>query len=79
MENIFVGNERTKTMKVRVVIQETKVIERTYEIDGVNSIDSAKKCAERCYFHQFQPNAYMMREVPRRSTISFGSVEVVNP
>jgi len=64
-------------MKVRVKIIETKTIERTYEIDGVNSLDMAKKCAERCYFHQFQPNTYMMREVPQSPRFSFGSCEIV--
>lgn len=64
-------------MKVRVKIVETKIVERTYEVDGVNSLDTAKKCAERCYMRQFQPNTYMMREVPKRPTISFGSCEIV--
>lgn len=64
-------------MKVRVTINETKIVQRTYEVDGVNSLDNAKKCAERCYFKQFQPNTYMMREVPKRPTISFGSCEII--
>ena len=66
-------------MKVRVKIIETKTVERTYEVDGVNNIDNAKKCAERCYFKQFQPNTYMMREVPNRPSIAFDAVEIVEP
>ena len=64
-------------MKVRVKIVETKIVERTYEVDGVNSLDNAKKCAERCYMRQFQPHTYKMREIPKRPTISFGSCEIV--
>ena len=64
-------------MKVRVTIHEVKTIARTYEVDGVNSLETAKKCAERCARHQFQPNTYMMREVPFASTYNFDTCEVI--
>ena len=64
-------------MKVRVTIQEIRVIERVYEVDGVNTLDSAKKCAERCSRRQFQPNTYLYREVPQPPTYSIGSCEVI--
>ena len=63
-------------MKVRVQIIETKKIVRTYEVDGVNSLEAAAKCAERCARRQFQPNTYMRQEVPYAPTI--GSYEVVS-
>lgn len=66
-------------MKVRVQIVETRQIVRTYEVDGVNSLESAAKCADRCARHMFQPNTYMMREVPQSPTYSIGAYEVVEP
>lgn len=66
-------------MKVRVQIIETKQVIRTYEVEGVNSLETAKKCAHRCALHQFQPNTYMMREVPCSPTYSIGTYEVVEP
>lgn len=66
-------------MKVRVTIEEVKVIKRTYEIDGVNTLEAAKKCALRCANKQFQPNAWLYREVPCSPTYRLGSYEVVNP
>ena len=64
-------------MKVRVTIVETRSIYRTYEVDGVNSLEVAEKCAYRCANHEFQPNTYMMREVPHRPQFSTGAMEVV--
>lgn len=64
-------------MKVRVTIVETKQIYRTYEIDGVNDLETAERCAYRCANHQYQPNAYMMREIPHRPQFNTGSIEVV--
>jgi len=66
-------------MKIRVQIIETRQIVRTYEVDGVNSLEAAAKCAERCATRKFQPNTYLYREVPRPPTYSIGSCEVVNP
>lgn len=66
-------------MKVRVTVIETKQISRTYEIDGVNSLDAAKKCAKRAYNHEFQPNAYLFRQVPHAPFIEVGAIEVVEP
>ena len=64
-------------MKIRVQIIETKKIVRTYEVDGVNSLEMAEKCAYRCATRHFQPNTYMMREVPYRPEYCTGSIEVV--
>lgn len=64
-------------MKVRVTIVETKQVYRTYEVDGVNTLEAAQKCAYRCATHQYQPNTYMMREVPHRPTFKFDAMEVV--
>ena len=66
-------------MKVRVTIVETKQIYRTYEVNGVNSLDAAKKCAMRAYNHQFQPNTYMFREVPHSPFTEFDVMEIVEP
>ena len=66
-------------MDVRVTIVETKTIKRTYMVHGVNSLDAAAKCAERCRKHQYQPNAYMFREVPQPPIYKIDSYEVVNP
>lgn len=64
-------------MKVRVQIVETRQIVRTYEVDGVNTLEAAAKCAERCARRQFQPNTYLYREVPKKSTYAIGNYEVV--
>ena len=66
-------------MKIRVQIIETRQIVRTYEVDGVNSLEAAAKCAERCATRKFQPNTYLYREVPQSPAYSIGSCEVVNP
>ena len=66
-------------MKVLVTIQETKVIERTYEVNGVNSLEMAAKCADRCAKNLFQPNAYMRREVPLKPTYRLDRYEVIEP
>lgn len=66
-------------MRVRVTITETKTIERTYEIDGVNSLETAAKCAERCAKRQYQPNAYLYREIPQAPQYNVTGYEVVNP
>ena len=63
-------------MNVLVTIQEVKVIERTYEVQGVNSLETAEKCAYRCMERKFQPNTYLYREVPRRPTYKTASYEV---
>ena len=65
-------------MDVRVTIVVTKTIERTYYVKGVNSLDAAAKCAERCATKQFQPNAYLWREVPQRPNFKTDSFEIVN-
>ena len=65
-------------MKIRVQIIETRQVVRTYEVDGVNSLEAAAKCAERCATRRFQPNTYLYREVPQPPTYSIGSCEVVN-
>lgn len=64
-------------MKVRVTIVETKQIYRTYEVDGVNDLETAKRCAYRCATRQYQPNTYKMREVPYPPTYDYGAMEVV--
>ena len=64
-------------MKVRVTIVETREIYRTYEVEGVNDLETARKCAERRARKQFQPNAYMMREVPYPPTYRFDAMEIV--
>ena len=63
-------------MRVQVTIIETKQIFRTYEVDGVNDLDTAKKCAQRCATHQFQPNTYLVRQVPYAPTYSYGAIEI---
>jgi hypothetical protein len=65
-------------MDVKVTIKEVRVIERTYFVNGVNSLENAAKCAERCATHQYQPNTYLYREVPRRPTYQIDKYEVVN-
>ena len=64
-------------MDVRVTIVETKTIERTYYVSGVNSLEAAGKCAERCAGRRFQPNTYMWREVPKPPTYHLEKYEVV--
>lgn len=66
-------------MDVRVTITETRTVDRTYEISGVNSLEAAQKCAIRCANRQFQPNAWMYREVPNTPTYHIKNYEVVNP
>ena len=65
-------------MKVRVTVTETKVIERTYEVDGVNTLEAAAKCAQRCATRKFQPNTYLYREVPQSPTYDVVKYEVVS-
>ena len=65
-------------MKVRVTVTETKVIERTYEVDGVNTLEAAAKCAQRCATRRFQPNTYLYREVPQSPTYDVVKYEVVS-
>ncbi len=64
-------------MKVLVKVIETRIIERTYEVDGVNTLENAAKCAERCYSKQFQPNTYMRQEIPYPPSVSIGSYEII--
>jgi len=64
-------------MKIRVQLVETKQIIRTYEVDGVNSLEAAQKCAQRCAHRQFQPNTYMMQEVPCAPSYSIGACEII--
>ena len=64
-------------MKVLVTIQETKIIERVYEVDGVTTLENAAKCAERCAKHLFQPNAYMRQEVPHTPNYAVTKYEVM--
>lgn len=64
-------------MKVRITIVETSTVEYTYEVDGVNNLEEARKCAANCANKQDQPNTYMARKVPRRPTYNFGTMEIV--
>ena len=64
-------------MKIRVKIIKTIEVERTYEVNGVNDLETAKKCALRCATKQFQPNTYMMREVPQPPFYRFDSMEII--
>ena len=50
-------------MKMLVTIQETRVINRTYEVD-TDSVSIAQQAAIDCYLHKGPSNAYMRREVP---------------
>ena len=65
-------------MKVRVTITETQQTFFTYEIDGVNDLETAAKCAQRAYKHEYQPNAYLYHKVPMPKTYKINSYEVVN-
>jgi len=65
-------------MDVRVTIIETKQVRRTYLVKGVNSLETAEKCAQRCLKHQYQPNTYLWREVPCSPSYETDSFEVVN-
>ena len=65
-------------MKIRVQIIETRQVVRTYEVDGVNSLEMAAKCEERCATRRFQPNTYLYHEVPQPPTYSIGSYEIVS-
>ena len=65
-------------MKVIVTIEQVNVITREYEVDGVNSLEAAAKCAMRCGQSKFQPNAYCRREVPHRPTFKVTNYEVIN-
>ena len=64
-------------MKIRVQIIETRQVVRTYEVDGVNSLETAAKCAKRCATQKFQPNTYMMREVPCTPQYEIGAFEII--
>lgn len=66
-------------MQIKVTIEETRTIKRTYFVDGVNSLETAAKCAERCSRHMYQPNTYMCREVPYPPTYKIDGYEIVNP
>ena len=70
------GKEQ-KTMKVRVIVRETQVTEKTYEIDGVNTLETAGKCAMRAATGQFQPNAFLYRVVPYPPTKKIATYEIV--
>ena len=65
-------------MQVKVTIEEIRTIRRTYFVDGVNSLETAAKCAERCAKYQYQPNTYMMQEVPCPPKFRLGEYEIVN-
>ena len=64
-------------MKVRVTLKEVRVIERVYEVDGVNSLEMAEKCAKRCATRKYQPNTYLYREIPHSPTYDTESYEVI--
>lgn len=66
-------------MNVRVTITETYTIDRVYEINGVNSLETAAKCAVRCAKGQYQPNAWLHREIPNSPTYCVEKYEIVNP
>lgn len=63
-------------MKVNVVVRATQITEYTYEVSGVNSIETAQKCAMRAANRQYQPNAWMSHKVPYPPTLSVHSCEV---
>ena len=50
-------------MKVKVTTEEILTYHRTYYVDGVNSLENAAKCAERCYNHLHQPNTYCCQRI----------------
>lgn len=73
----FSLGKKGERMKVRVTIQEMKIVEKIYEVDGVNTLSAAAKCATRCAAHQFQPNAYLWRETPLPSSCKVVGYEVI--
>lgn len=64
-------------MKMRVTIVETHQVFKTYEVEGVEDIEAAKKCAERCYGNHAQLNTRLVRQVPHSPTHRFDAIEVV--
>lgn len=64
-------------MKIQVTIVETRQVFKTYEVEGVDSIEAAKKCAEKCYTDYRHSNTRLVREVPQAPTHRFDAVEVV--
>lgn len=65
-------------MDVRVTIVETRQVHRTYFVKGVDSLETAEKCAQRCLKHQYQPNTYLWLEVPYSSFYETNNFEIVN-
>ena len=64
-------------MKVRVTLVKHWSEQFTYEVDGVNSLETAKKCAQRCMNKEFQPNTYLFRRVPHPPYTEVSSMEVL--
>ena len=64
-------------MKVQVTIVETHQVFKTYEVEGVESIEAAKRCAEKCYTDYGHFHARLVREVPRTPTHRFDAIKVV--
>lgn len=65
-------------MDIKVTITEIKEVQRTYFVKGVNSLQTAEKCAYRCAGRDFQPNTYLYREVPCRPYYRTNGYEIVN-
>lgn len=66
-------------MKIKVTTKEIRTIERTYYVDGVNTLEAAAKCAERCYNNQYQPNTWLWQEVPHTPQLKIEEYEIVEP
>lgn len=64
-------------MKMRVTIIETHQVFKTYEVEGVGSIETAKKCAEKCYTDYHQSNTRLVREVPQTPTHRFDAIQII--
>ena len=52
-------------MKIYVTTEEVLTYHRTYCVDGVSSLENAKKCVERCYNHLGQPNTYCIQSIEK--------------
>lgn len=66
-------------MNMKVTICENRPVEFTYWVNGVNSIEEAKRAALQCYHTHIQENeCYLGRTVPCKPTIEFGAVELLN-
>lgn len=64
-------------MKIQVTIIETHPTFKTYEVEGVGSIEAAKRCAEKCYTDYHQSNTRLVREVPQAPTHRFDAIRII--